>query len=92
MPSILLHKRSDKFSTSLKHVNFKMYITLFLYAMDIPSICLSVTMRKTFNICKHIIDIRLWFRMNIPLNIQQNFGFDWRCIATFGRTFGFRRN
>jgi len=62
LPSILLHKRFDKFSTSVKHVIFKIDYTLFLYAMAITSICLSVChLVKTYNICKHVIDI--WFRL-----------------------------
>ena len=42
-----------------------------------------------YNICEHVIDIRLRFRPNISLNLRQSFGFGRRFIATFSRTFGF---
>jgi len=63
----------------VKHVIFKINCTLFLHAMEIPTICLSATLRKTYNICKHVIDIRLRFRPDIPLNLLQNFGFGRSC-------------
>jgi len=46
----------------------------------------------TYDICEHVIDIRLQFWPNIPLNLWQSFGFGRRSIATFGRTFGFGRS
>jgi len=65
-----------------------MYIALILTCY----VCLPTTLRKTYNICEHLINIRLRFRPNIPLNLRQSFGFSRRSIVKFGRTSGFGRS